>query len=286
MTIVDLSNLSSIMKLFDERYNKKEGIRKMKKLVACLLVLMMAFAAAGCAKKAEAPAAEKDIFAKSEGVMSYADYVAAEDGSDITIEAFVQAIAYNATYGNASLFLADKDGAYYVYRMPCTDADAAKLTPGVKIKVTGQKGSWSGELEVAEGTAKYELLEGNYIAPAVDVTDDMDADDVLIQKMNQLIAIKEAEVVASPIEGDDTEYVFWYGWENTAQPGENADLYFNVSVNGLTYNLCVESDECGMDTDVYKTVEGLKIGDKVNLEGFLYWYNGANPHITSVEKVG
>ena len=44
------------MKLFDERYNKKEGIRKMKKLVACLLVLMMAFAAAGCAKKAEAPA--------------------------------------------------------------------------------------------------------------------------------------------------------------------------------------------------------------------------------------
>lgn len=286
MTIVDLSNLFSIMKLFDERYNKKEGIRKMKKLVACLLVLMMAFAAAGCAKKTEAPAAEKDIFAKSEGVMSYADYVAAEDGSDITIEAFVQAIAYNATYGNASLFLADKDGAYYVYRMPCTDADAAKLTPGVKIKVTGQKGSWSGELEVAEGTAKYELLEGNYIAPAVDVTDDMDADDVLIQKMNQLIAIKEAEVVASPIEGDDTEYVFWYGWENTAQPGENADLYFNVSVNGLTYNLCVESDECGMDTDVYKTVEGLKIGDKVNLEGFLYWYNGANPHITSVEKVG
>ena len=27
-------------------------------------------------------------------------------------------------------------------------------------------------------------------------------------------------------------------------------------------------------------------GQTVDIEGFLYWYNGANPHITSVEKVG
>ena len=30
-------------------------------------------------------------------------------------------------------------------------------------------------------------------------------------------------------------------------------------------------------------VEGLNVGDVVDLEGFLYWYNGANPHITKVE---
>ena len=28
--------------------------------------------------------------------------------------------------------------------------------------------------------------------------------------------------------------------------------------------------------------ENLKIGDKVDMEGFLYWYEGVNPHITSV----
>jgi hypothetical protein len=33
---------------------------------------------------------------------------------------------------------------------------------------------------------------------------------------------------------------------------------------------------------VYKAVKGLRVGDKIDLEGFLYWYNGANPHITSV----
>ena len=39
---------------------------------------------------------------------------------------------------------------------------------------------------------------------------------------------------------------------------------------------------CGSDTDVYKAVENLKVGDVVDMQGFLYWYEGANPHITSV----
>ena len=39
---------------------------------------------------------------------------------------------------------------------------------------------------------------------------------------------------------------------------------------------------CGPDTDVYKAVKELKVGDVVDLEGFLYWYEGPNPHITAV----
>jgi len=29
-------------------------------------------------------------------------------------------------------------------------------------------------------------------------------------------------------------------------------------------------------------VQGLNSGDKIDMEGFLYWYEGVNPHITSV----
>ena len=41
------------------------------------------------------------------------------------------------------------------------------------------------------------------------------------------------------------------------------------------------------DTDLCKrycarVVKNLKIGDTVDMEGFLYWYEGVNPHITSV----
>ena len=71
-----------------------------------------------------------------------------------------------------------------------------------------------------------------------------------------------------------------YKWDGSGQDGN--DLYFNVTVDGTTYNFCVESDLCDADTDVYAAVKALKIGDKIDLEGFLYWYNGANPHITAV----
>ena len=61
------------------------------------------------------------------------------------------------------------------------------------------------------------------------------------------------------------------------------DLYFKVSKDVATYDFCVEFYLCGQDTEVYKAVEALNVGDVVDLEGFLYWYEGANPHITAVK---
>ena len=36
------------------------------------------------------------------------------------------------------------------------------------------------------------------------------------------------------------------------------------------------------ETDVYKAFENIKVGDIVNITGFVYWYNGVNTHITKV----
>lgn len=49
-----------------------------------------------------------------------------------------------------------------------------------------------------------------------------------------------------------------------------------------TYTFTVESYLCGEGTDVYTTVTNLNVGDVIDVEGFLYWYNGAQPHVTSV----
>ena len=49
-----------------------------------------------------------------------------------------------------------------------------------------------------------------------------------------------------------------------------------------TYTFTVESYLCGETTDVYNTVTNLKVGDKIDVGGFLYWYNGLQPHVTSV----
>jgi hypothetical protein len=73
---------------------------------------------------------------------------------------------------------------------------------------------------------------------------------------------------------------FLYKWDGSGSDGD--DLYFNVSSNGQTYTFTVESYLCDNTTEVYNTVKNLNIGDTVDMEGFLYWYEGVNPHITSV----
>ena len=35
-------------------------------------------------------------------------------------------------------------------------------------------------------------------------------------------------------------------------------------------------------SDVYTNVTALEIGAKIDVFGYLYWYNGLNPHITAI----
>ena len=235
----------------------------MKKILAAVLALMLALCA----------------IAVAEGAMTYADYAAAELDSEVTITAYVQ--AHQSWWdGKVTIYAADQDGAYFLYEVPCSEEDAEKLVPGTKFTATGFKSEWSGEVELAD-ISNFEILEDGdtYIAEPVDVTDLLGKDE-LIEKMNQKVAFKGMTVEASTIEGDETEYAFLYNWDGSGEEGN--DLYFNVSKDGATYNFTVESYLCGPGTDVYEAVKALNVGDVVDLEGFLYWYNGANPHITAV----
>ena len=57
---------------------------------------------------------------------------------------------------------------------------------------------------------------------------------------------------------------------------------YKITVNGQVYNFGVESYLTGADTVVYSTACELAEGDVIDVEGFLYWYEGMNPHITSI----
>ena len=66
-----------------------------------------------------------------------------------------------------------------------------------------------------------------------------------------------------------------------------SQTYFGIGgYNGASYSFCVERYLTGPETDVYKAFAELKVGDKVDMEGFLYWYEGVNTHITSVKAAG
>ena len=223
----------------------------------------------------EATTSEEAPSSEAASVMSYADYAAAELESEVTIEAYVQG-KQSWWDDKATVYLQDEDGAYFCYNMACSEADYAKLTDGQKIRVHGFKSEWSGEVEIVDAT--FEVVDGTWTATPVDVTADLGTDD-LINKQNQLVSFTGMKVEASK-DANGNDVAFLYKWDGSGEEGD--DLYFNVSVNGQTYNFTVESYLCDKDSEVYKAVKELKIGDTVDMEGFLYWYEGANPHITKV----
>ena len=210
--------------------------------------------------------------------MTYADFESAPVDSEVVIESYVQA-KQAWENGTATIYTQDMDGAYFIYSMPITREGYDALLPGSKIRVTGYKSEQSGELEIVN--ASYGIVEGEpFIAEAVDVTDLLGTDE-LIQYQNKRVSFKGMTVEPKTIPGVDGEFAFLYNWDGSGQPG--SDLYFDVSVNDQTYTFTVESSLCGEDSDVYKTVTALHIGDVINLEGFLYWSDGAAPHIINVK---
>ena len=160
----------------------------------------------------------------------------------------------------------------------CTEEEYNKITTGSKIKVTGFKAEWSGEIEIIDATI--ELLDGNYVAEPLDVTTYLGLDE-LVDFQNQYVTFKGMTVEAAGQDDAGNDVASLYNWDGSGQEGD--DLYFNVSLDGATYTFTVESYLCDSESEVYKAVKELKIGDKVDMEGFLYWYEGVNPHITSVK---
>ena len=224
-------------------------------------------------------AADETADAATGDVMSHEEYVAADLDSEVTVETYVQAKQgwwENEGVGNATFYTQAEDGAYFIYNMPCSEEDYEKLEQGTKIKVTGYKSEWSGEVEITD--AKFEIEDGSFVAEPADVTADL-ASDSIIDHQNEFVSFTDMTVEPST-DADGNEVAYLYNYDGSGSQGD--DLYFNVSVDGNTYTFTVESYLCDKDSDVYKAVEGLNVGDKVDMEGFLYWYEGVNPQITKV----
>ena len=212
----------------------------------------------------------EDVLAKGEGVMSYAEYAAAQTDDEVVIEAYV--LDHQSWWDDKiSVYAQDADGAYFIYNMACSEEDAELLVPGQKIRVTGFKSEWAGEVEITD--ASFEFLRGSYSFKPVDITEAWGTVD-MIQYQNQLVSFRGAKV--EPY--DETGAAFVY----KDPDGKTDDLYFKVTIGDTTYEFCVEYYLRGSDTEVYKTVEGLHVGDVIDLKGYLYWYEGPNLHTIGV----
>lgn len=252
----------------------------MKKIIAMLLVLTTVLAFAGCTGN-ENPTTTAG--APEVNVMTHAEFMAATVDTECVVEFYVQATQgwwfdNEANHGKITIYGQTEEGGYFSYETVCTEEEAAQLTKGTKVRITGDKTIYDGEVEIMGG--KLEILSGDtWVATAADMTALLGTEEIA-DHMNEFVSFKGMTVVACNDAGD----AFMYKWNGSGAEGD--DLYFNVSYNGATYTFCVESYLCGLGSDAYEAVRGLKVGDVIDLEGFLYWYNGAQPHITSVSKAG
>ena len=276
----------------------------MKKILSVLMALGMTFSLAACAgstpssseaasESASASSAAESEAASSEAatseaaasgtVLSHEEYMAADLDTEVTIEAYVQAKqSWYAEQATATVYLQDQDGAYFAYDMACSEEDYDKLTPGTCIRVTGYKSEWSGEVEITDGT--FEFVDGadTFVAEPLDVTELLGSDE-LIDHQNELVSFKGLTVEPST-DANGAEAAFLYNYDGSGTDGD--DLYFNASYNGQTYTFTIESYLCDNTTEVYQAVKNLQVGQTIDMEGFLYWYEGVNPHITSVTVTG
>ena len=259
----------------------------MKKILALTLALCMVLALCACGKT-EAPAvedveekaeevvaeveelieeveaevpAEEEIEEASE-VMPYEVFAAADLDSAVVVEGYVQ--AKETWWDNvATFFIQSEDGAYLIYECSISEEDYNdKLVEGAKVKVSGFKSEWSGEVEVADGTV--EFLDGTYLAEATDVTELFGTDE-LINEMNKLIAAKGVELVNDvPQDWDKSE-----------------DLYLDTKVNDADVVFVVRRYMTNAD-EVYEALKEFKAGDVLDLQCFLYWYEGPQARIVDV----
>ena len=277
---------------------------KMKKLLLVLLALSLVFALAACKKdctehvdenkdgkcdvceaEVEVPCTEHvdadkngkcdvcDATVEVANTMTYAEFSAAAMDSEVTVITYVQAKQghwNNEGVDVASFYTQAPDGAYFLYDMPCSAEEYAALVPGTCIKVTGYKAEWSGEVEITDAT--FEILDRDpYIATATDITAELAAGADVVAKQNQLVSLKNVSVMSAPI----------YKWDGSGSEGD--DLYLTLSLGpDKTITVVVESYLHGNGSEVYEAVEALEMGDIINVEAFLYWYNGAQPHINAI----
>ena len=260
----------------------------MKKLFAMLLAVLMIASLAACGETAApagttAPAATETTGEATEAaeatgeateatgaaevaLMTYEEFMAAEADAAVCIETYVQA---TRTWWNNTIcvYAQGPDGGYFMYDMACAEADAAKLVPGTKIRVTGDKAIYDGEVEIMNATFTFVEGADTFVAEPLDATELLGTDE-LETHMNKLASFKGLTI-------KKVEY-------KNGEPGD--DIYVTVAKGDAEYSFCVEVYLTGTDSEVYKTVGTLVEGDVVDVEGFLYWYNGVNTHITAIAK--
>ncbi|MBR4472280.1 MAG: hypothetical protein IKS55_01455 [Oscillospiraceae bacterium] len=263
----------------------------MKKPMITLMLLTICIVLASCSSPSSSTVVPEDIPQSSEAdadadsistkqedygqsVMTYQEYLAAQEDSRVTVDCYVQA-KEGWHDGFCSVYAQNADGAYYLARLYCSENEYEDLVPGRLIRATGYKSHWADSLEISD--ASFVLLDGSWISEPADMTALIGTDE-LIRHQNEKVCFHGMKIETMP----DGHSVWYIGWDNSGEEDQNAELYFKASANGTGCSFTVKPSLCENAEKVIEILQQLQVGDTVDLEGYLRFYNGMLPRITEI----
>ncbi len=174
----------------------------------------------------------------------------------------------------ATVYTQDQDGAYFVYNMAPVQKRLWKTGARTKIKVTGYKAEWSG----VEITLMLPLKSWKVIPTSLPTRMLPQCSEPMNWSTTRISMLHSKAWLLKQPAGWKRK------WRCPVQLGwlryDGDDLILQRFPEWRDHSFVVESYLLSDNTnDVYAAVKNLQIGDVIDMEGFLYWYEGVNPHI-------
>ncbi|MBR4164717.1 MAG: hypothetical protein IKR43_00565, partial [Lachnospiraceae bacterium] len=191
---------------------------------------------------------------------TFDEYVAAKENDTVVVKGVITG-TMSKTRGNSAncLYLQDEDGGYYVYQL-ADDPDTAGYKPGMEIRVTGTRSTYSGTYEITNASVEV-LKEGPVAYEALDVTE-------LYQKAESL---KDADLTKR-----QAKLVTVKGVEVTGQ--DTGSGYYKFKLGSLESYVRISGSVCPLTKDDQaKFIAGHAehLGWIANVTGVLCVYDGA-----------
>lgn len=221
------------------------------------------------------------------GVMSYEEFMAAENGDFVRIQGYIS--AKQSWYADkATMYLTDAKGeGYFAYEIPMTQEEYnTKYTVGTCLELKATKTIYSGEHEImGSNLNSIKVVEDAYAMDqiAIDVSNDVSVAATSKVQNAYFTAVLKVKEYTTTDPNATVALNKAYGFKGDAATD---DLYFTlVDKNGNELSCCVERYLTGPDTSVYQKVlsADFVIDAYVKVTGYMYFYDDKpNPHITSI----
>ena len=200
-------------------------------------------------------------------VNSHAEYMAAADGTELTVEGIVVAIN-SKSMGNKynHLFLADAEveGGYYCYSI-AVDPATLGIQVGMTVSITAKVTPYSGMQELKGGTP---VIVDSTIKPVepLDITDKFLAKEDLAAYVGLPVVIRGVELGEQDMSRDTTQYLYF---SLGAAKG-----YVRTYVTDFPAGMLVAGDKAAIDAD-----HAAHYGYKADVTGILVLYGTENPYL-------